>query len=86
MRRGEDAALCRREDAPVKRRKARKLWGGFTEGKLDMIVVDTGWGGFGTGSNAGMPAVFQSRAEALARYEDVRAVTVKMAAAGRPRG
>lgn len=55
-------------------RKKRRLWGGFVAGKLDMIRVDTGWGGLGTGSLAVMPALFQSRIAARLRYQDVRSV------------
>jgi hypothetical protein len=49
-------------------------WAGYTNGKIDMIRVDTGWGGFGTGDRATMAAIFKTKAEAEARYMDVRKV------------
>lgn len=54
--------------------KPNRMWGGYSEGKLDLIDVDTGWGGFGTGSFARMPAIFSSRKAARERYQDVRPV------------
>lgn len=54
----------------------KKLWGGFVDGKLDILNVDTGWGGWGQDGFAMMPAVFETHAEARRRYEDVRPVTV----------
>jgi hypothetical protein len=56
----------------------RKLWAGFTGGHIDIINVDTGWGGFGAGSFAKMPAVFATRKEATKRYQDVRQVEVQI--------
>lgn len=56
--------------------KPKRFWGGFVNGKLDVTEVDTGWGGYGTGSTAKIAALFHTRKEARARYEDVRPVIV----------
>lgn len=57
----------------------KRLYGGFVSGKLDTTEMDTGWGGYGTGSTAIVPAIFTSKAEAKKRYEDVRPVEVLFA-------
>lgn len=55
--------------------KPKKFWGGFIDGKLDVLEVDTGWGGFGSGYGmCRMPAIFTSRKEARKKYEDVRPI------------
>ncbi len=57
----------------------RKLWGGFVNGKLDVCEIDTGWGGFGTGSGMRkMPAIFMSQKTARQKYQDVRPLKVKV--------
>jgi len=58
--------------------KKKWAWGGFVGGRLDVIGVDTGWGGFGQGSIARMPALFASRKECRRRYQDVRRVQVTL--------
>jgi hypothetical protein len=55
----------------------KKLWGGFCDGKLDILDVDTGWGGFGKGPKSHMPAIFTSRKAAREKYEDVRAIEAR---------
>jgi len=55
-----------------------KLWGGFVDDKLDILDVDTGWGGFGNGDGMRkMPAIFTSKKDARKCYEDVRQVLAR---------
>jgi hypothetical protein len=54
----------------------RKLWAGIVNGRLDMLTVDDGWGGFGQGSRIKMPALFKSRALARERYQSIKRVTI----------
>lgn len=56
----------------------RKLWAGFTGGHIDILEVDTGFGGFAAGAFAKVPAVFVSKKEAQKQYEDVRQVEVEL--------
>lgn len=56
----------------------RKLWAGFVNGHLDIINADTGWGGFGQGSFAKMPAIFATRQKAREMYQDVRKIEVQI--------
>lgn len=54
-----------------------KLWAGFTEGKLDLRDMDTGWGGFGSGDGMRViPAIFTTKKAARQEYEDVRPVKI----------
>ncbi len=53
----------------------QKFYGGFMDGKLDTMMVDTQWGGAGNGMVV-VPAVFASKAEAKKQYEDVRPVAI----------
>jgi len=52
-----------------------QFWGGFMGGKLHIVPVDTGFGGFGDLSR--MPAIFSTRARARLEYQDVRPVEVR---------
>jgi hypothetical protein len=57
---------------------AKKLWGGFSDGKLDIREMDTGWGGFGSGDGMRrIPAIFTSRKAAREEYQDVRPIEIK---------
>jgi hypothetical protein len=58
--------------------KTIKAWGGFSEGKLHKILIDSGWGGFGQNENPSL-AVFLTRAEAKKQYQDVRRIEIKYA-------
>lgn len=51
-----------------------KGWGGFIEGELHWMDVDSGWGGFGTGDSVMVPAIFKTRKIARERYQDVRKI------------
>lgn len=52
-------------------------WAGFESGKLCVIEVDAGWGGYGTGDHVKIPAIFSTRKEARKKFEDVRRVTIE---------
>lgn len=62
----------------VKIKMKRKLWAGFVGNHLDIIDVDAGWGGFGSGSFSKMPAVFTNQKDAKEKYQDVRQVEVEL--------
>lgn len=47
------------------------LYGGFIDGKLDWREIDDRWGG---SHHRMAPALFRSRREARAQYEDVRPI------------
>lgn len=53
----------------------KKMWGGFSGGRLDKRDIDDGWGGFGE-AKRWMPALFLSWKAARTQYEDVRSVEV----------
>lgn len=53
-----------------------KMWGGFTDNKLDFRIVDDGWGGWGQRRRT-MPALFTNRREARRQYEDVRRIELE---------
>lgn len=58
--------------------KTTIAWGGFTDGKLCILEVDTGFGGFNTGkAHVAMPAVFKKRELARAHFQDVRRVEIR---------
>jgi len=61
----------------------RQFWGGFVDGKLDLMHVDTGFGGFGTDGYRKVPALFLSRAQAKEQYQDVRRVNANLMASPR---
>lgn len=52
-----------------------KVWGGFQGGKLDIRLVDSGFGGWGN-SFTKAPAIFMSREDARREYQDVRPVEI----------
>lgn len=56
--------------------KAKKFWGGFVDGRLDLTSMDTGFGGFGSDGFRLMPAIFVSKTAAREQYQDVREVEV----------
>ncbi len=56
--------------------KTRRYWGGFMNGRLHTMEVDSGWGGFGTGDRTRVPAIFTTRKAAREQYQDVRPVWV----------
>ena len=58
------------------KRYQRHLWGGFVGGKLDIMKVDAGFGGWGK-NFFDTPAIFKSKAEARCHYADVRPVSIK---------
>lgn len=51
-------------------------WAGFSEGKLAIIEVDAGWGGYGTGDMVRVPAIFATKREARKKFQDVRRVKI----------
>lgn len=55
-----------------------KYWGGFSEGKLHVRLVDSGFGGWGNSFRL-QPAIFKTKAEARLEYEDVRPIEIKEA-------
>lgn len=55
--------------------KAVKAWGGFVDGKLNMMLVDTGFGGWGK-THRIVPAIFKNRKSAREEYQDVRPVQI----------
>lgn len=58
---------------------AKKYWGGFCDGELDIREMDTGFCGFGNGEGmCRMPAIFTSRKEARREYEDVRPIDIRI--------
>lgn len=50
-----------------------QLWGGFIDNKLDVRWINDGWGGE---HYRWIPALFLTRKEAQAQYEDVRKIEV----------
>ncbi len=57
----------------------RKFWAGFTDDKLAIREIDTGFGGFGSGDGKHRaPMLFPSRAAARKEYQDVRPVEVRV--------
>lgn len=56
--------------------KPVRMWGGFMNGRLHTMEVDTGWGGFGNGDRTRVPAIFATRAAAAKQYQDVRLVYI----------
>ena len=60
--------------------KARTVfaWGGFSDGRLSYLDVDTGFGGFNMGkAHVAMPAVFNKRELARVHFQDVRKVEIR---------
>lgn len=55
--------------------KARKVkwWGGFSGGRIDIHLMDDGWGGK---NMRRVPAIFTSYKEARRQYQDVRRIHV----------
>lgn len=53
-----------------------RFWAGFTDGKLHVRIVDSGFGGWGD-SFTEQPAIFKKRDDARKEYEDVREVEIK---------
>jgi hypothetical protein len=51
----------------------RLMWGGFSDGKLDVREIEDGWGGENRRQS---PMLFTSRKAARQQYEDVRRVRV----------
>ncbi len=52
-----------------------RMWAGFSDGKLHVRDIDTGFGGWQAGmTNA--PAIFARRIDARREYEDVRPVVI----------
>lgn len=54
-------------------------WAGFSNGRLDVIQIDDGWGGFGDHTRKS-PAIFSSKREAQKCYEDVRFIQIAVEA------
>lgn len=54
----------------------RKCWGGFVAGRLHYTMIDTGFGGWGSGGMMTM-AVFTNKAIAERQYEDVRQIEIR---------
>lgn len=63
---------------PKPKARFKKMWGGYVEGRLFTMEVDTGWGGFGTGDRTEMPAIFTTRKSARKKFQDVRPLIVRM--------
>ncbi len=57
---------------------AKTYWAGFVEDAVDLLDVDTGWGGWGRDGFAKMPALFETRDEARRRYERVVKVRIEL--------
>lgn len=55
----------------------RKLWGGFSDGRLVVGDIDTGFGGYRGGGIVQAPSIFMNRADARREYEDVRRVEIR---------
>jgi len=53
--------------------KRKLFWGGFVDNKLDSVVVDMGWGGYGQGDMVCVPAIFKTRKEARKKFQNVLA-------------
>lgn len=49
----------------------KQMWGGFSDGRLDLQLVDDKFGGK---NERHVPALFTSRKAALDQYDDVRKV------------
>lgn len=71
-------------EEPMTTSKTKKIrpgvyggWAGFTDGRLDVIEVDAGWGGYGNGDRVKVPAIFSTKKEARKKYEDVRRVSIQ---------
>lgn len=48
---------------------------GFVDGRLDVIDIDDGWGGFGD-HHRKSPAIFPTKREARKCYQDVRFIQI----------
>jgi hypothetical protein len=59
--------------------KVIKAWGGFTDGKLHVRTIDTGFGGWGKDGFGKAHAIFKSRAAARKEYRDVRKIEIRIA-------
>lgn len=61
--------------------KTIRAWGGFCDGKLFWMAVDTGFGGYRDERPDGcmrlMPALFRTRTEAREQFQDVRRVIIQ---------
>lgn len=57
-----------------KTKQSIKAWAGFTDGKLLFYTVDDCFGGSNYHES---PAIFKTRKEAKAQFEDVRRVEIK---------
>lgn len=63
---------------PRRRKPVRRhCWAGFTDGHIDKMSVNDGYGGFEAWPNSVMLALYTSRALAKKRYEDVRRVEIR---------
>lgn len=56
------------------RTKVVKGWGGFSEGRLDWNFIADGYAVEASG-----PAIYRTRTQARARYQDVRRVLISIA-------
>ncbi len=59
------------------KRKSVLAWGGFCDGELEFIYVDTGFGGYGTKTYVKIPAVFKTKKKAREEFTDVRRVEIR---------
>jgi hypothetical protein len=56
----------------------RKLWAGFSDGRLFFGEMDTGWGGYGSGDGMRrMPSLFTTKREAREQFQDARQVEIR---------
>lgn len=60
-----------------KRKKSwsKRVWVGFSGGRPDYRMIDTGFGGWGNGGYRTL-AIFTDKARAKREYEDVRPMTL----------
>lgn len=54
-----------------------EFWAGFTDDKIHVRRVDTGFGGYGN-KETSVPTLFASKADAEKEYRDVRLVEVRI--------
>lgn len=60
----------------ARKKKFRRIaWGGFVDGKLHAVLIDSGFGGFGQQKHPAL-AVFLTRTEARKQYQDVRKIEI----------
>lgn len=62
-----------------------KAWAGVVDGRIDLIDIDDGWGGFGDHKRSS-PAIFARKVDAQRCYQKVCRVIIKPLSASQQQG